>query len=206
MARLPLNKAALHKESAKLKRLRQYLPSLDLKRQQLIAERYQAQARRAETEQMIRQCRAAIGATIPMLADSSIDLTGMVKVALVKVADENVLGIRVPVLEQLAVEIKPYSTYARPHWVDFAVIQLKRMLELKIRLRIESRRLDILNAAVKKITQRVNLFEKVLIPQTQQDIIKIRIFLSDAERAGVVRAKITKRNRLKAGIDWPSSR
>jgi V/A-type H+-transporting ATPase subunit D len=62
---------------------------------------------------------------------------------------------------------------------------------------VEEQRLQLLNLAVRKVTQKVNLFDKVLIPKTQQNIRKIRIFLSDAERAGVVRAKMTKQLRLK---------
>jgi V/A-type H+-transporting ATPase subunit D len=195
MARLSLSKAALHKESARLRRYRQYLPSLDLKRQQLLAERYKAAARLAETEQMIRQCHDFVAKELPMLSDTRIDLHDLVTVSAIQVGDENIVGIHVPVLESVDMRIRPYSTYAKPHWVDAAVIQLKRMMELKIRLKIDQRRLDTLEAAVKKITQRVNLFEKVLIPKAEQNIRKIHIFLSDVERANVIRAKITKQKR-----------
>ena len=71
------------------------------------------------------------------------------------------------------------------------------MLEFKVRLKVDQKRVEILQQAVKKVTQRVNLFDKVLIPRAQQNIRKIRIFLSDTERAAVVRAKITKSKRLK---------
>ena len=74
------------------------------------------------------------------------------------------------------------------------------MLELKVRLQIAQRRLAILDAAVKKVTQRVNFFDKILIPRAKQTIQKISIFLADAERAGIVRAKITKQKRLKKGV------
>lgn len=195
MARLSLSKAALHKESAHLKRYRQYLPSLDLKRQKLIAERYKATARLAETEQLIQQCRDFVTRELPMLSYTEIDLRGLVTVFAVKVRDENIVGIYVPVLERIDIRVQAYSTYAKPHWVDAAVIQLKRMMELKIRLQTDRRRLDVLDVAVKKVTQRVNLFDKVLIPRAEQNIKRIRIFLSDTERAGVVRAKITKRKR-----------
>jgi V/A-type H+-transporting ATPase subunit D len=71
------------------------------------------------------------------------------------------------------------------------------MMELKIRQKIDMQRVDILGLALKKVTQRVNLFDKVLIPQAQQDIRKIRIYLSDMDTAGVVRAKSTKQKRLR---------
>ncbi|WP_020160688.1 V-type ATP synthase subunit D [Methylobacter marinus] len=195
MARLSLSKTALHKESAQLKRYRQYLPSLDLKRRQLLAERYRAAASLAETERMIRQCREFVLRELPMLAETQVGLQGLVTVSSIKVGEENIVGIHVPVLEHIDIHVQPYSTYAKPHWVDAAVIQLKRMMELKVKYQIGRRRLDTLDTAVKKVTQRVNLFDKVLIPKAEQNIKRIRISLSDTERAGVVRAKITKQKR-----------
>jgi V/A-type H+-transporting ATPase subunit D len=195
MARLSLSKTALHKESAQLKRYRQYLPSLDLKRRQLLAERYRAAASLAETERMMRQCREFVLRELPMLAETQVRLQGLVTVSSIKVGEENIVGIHVPVLEQIDIHVQPYSTYAKPHWVDAAVIQLKRMMELKVEYQVGRRRLDTLDSAVKKVTQRVNLFDKVLIPKAEQNIKRIRISLSDTERAGVVRAKITKQKR-----------
>lgn len=195
MARLSLSKTALHKESAQLKRYRQYLPSLDLKRRQLLAERYRAAASLAETERMMRQCREFVLRELPMLAETQVGLQGLVTVSSIKVSEENIVGIHVPVLEHIDIHVQPYSTYAKPHWVDAAVIQLKRMMELKVKYQIGRRRLDTLDTAVKKVTQRVNLFDKVLIPKAEQNIKRIRISLSDTERAGVVRAKITKQKR-----------
>jgi V/A-type H+-transporting ATPase subunit D len=205
MVKLSFNKAALHKESARLKRYRQYLPSLDLKRQKLLAERYQAAVKLAQTQMSVQQCRNFIAENLPMISDSTIDLTGLVKVSSVKVDTENRIGNPLPRLAHLEIEAKPYSTFDTSHWVDPAVIQLRRMLELKIQLQIDQKRMEILDAAVKKITQRVNLFEKVLIPKAEMNIKKIRIFLSDAERAAVVRAKMTKQKRLKEGGRWLSS-
>ena len=53
---------------------------------------------------------------------------------------------------------------------------------------------------MRKVTQRVNLFEKVLIPRTREQIRRIRIYLSDAERAAVVRSKIAKRKHAAQGV------
>lgn len=199
MAKQSFSKAALHKEVAQLKRYQQFLPSLDLKRQQLVAERYKTAADLVKIEEQIKQCRAIITENLPMISDYHITLDDLVTISNVDVGHENSVGVTLPMLKSIDIVTKPYSTYAKPHWVDQTVIQLKCMLELKVRLRIEQRRLDILDAAVKKVTQRVNFFDKILIPKAQQTIKKIRIFISDTERAAVVRAKITKQKRLKKG-------
>ncbi len=196
MARLLLSKASLHKQGAQLKRYQQYLPSLDLKRQQLIAERAKAMQQLENTEAQIEECRRTVAETLPMLGDKYIDLDGLVTVRAVTVDEENVVGVRLPVLESIDIVCKPYSHFSQPHWVDPLVMQLKIMLELQMRLKVERERLEILQCSVKKVTQRVNLFDKVLIPKAKENIRKIRIYLSDAERVGVVRAKITKQKRL----------
>ena len=192
MPRLTFSKASLQKQSINLKRYRQYLPSLDLKRQQLMAKRAQAMTKLAGLEQGIQACLQFVSANLPMLSSTIPDLTDLVKVAQVDIGSENIVGINLPVLNNLQLQVKNYSTFCRPHWVDPVVVQLKIMLELKLQHRIYVQRVSILDKAVKKVSQRVNLFDKVLIPQALQNIRKIRIFLSDTERAGVVRAKLTK--------------
>lgn len=196
MPRLTFSKASLQKQSANLRRYRQYLPSLDLKRQQLIAERTKAMAKLAELEQAIQTCLQFVNANLPMLSSTIPNLTDLVKVTQVDIGSENIVGVNLPVLNNLQLIVKEYSTYCRPHWVDQAVVQLKIMMELKVKQRIYSQRVSVLEKAVKKVSQRVNLFDKVLIPNAQQNIRKIRIFLSDAERAGVIRAKLTKQKQV----------
>jgi len=75
---------------------------------------------------------------------------------------------------------------------------LHEMLELRIHAQIGERRVALLETAVKTVTQRVNLFDKVLIPQAQQDIKRIKIYLSDMETAAVVRSKMAKNKRAVA--------
>jgi V/A-type H+-transporting ATPase subunit D len=81
---------------------------------------------------------------------------------------------------------------AKPFWVDFLVELLQKMALLKLRLQNEQTRVTRLNEAVRRITQRVNLFDKVLIPQAEKDIHRIKIHLADTERAAVVRSKLAK--------------
>ncbi len=200
MAKLEFSKSALHKEGTKLKRYKQYLPSLDLKRQQLMAERVKAIKLMEETEEKIKQCRQLVEKQLPMLANNHVGLEGLVTIDGVKISEENVVGVKLPIIEQIDILCAEYSLLSKPHWIDLTVELLKQMLKLKLRLKVDLQRVEVLQNAVKKVTQRLNLFEKVLIPRSQQNIRKIRIFLSDAERAAVVRAKITKQKRLKEVI------
>jgi V/A-type H+-transporting ATPase subunit D len=201
MARLSLSKATLSHEQQLLKSYRQFLPSLDLKRRQLIAERARAVAEVAEREREIERLREEIGRELPMLANRSINLDRLVTVKTAAFGQQNLVGVRLPVLSSVEYERRPYSPLAKPHWVDRAADRLEEALEQRLRLRAARRRLELLEAAVKTVTQRVNLFDKVLIPRAQANIKKIRIYLADAEREGVVRAKTAKRKTAARAAD-----
>ena len=197
MARLAYSKASLSKESAKLKRYKQFLPSLDLKRQQLAAERKKSQQILRQTELEIEQCYHKSAEMLPMLADKSIHVQNLVKISELEMGEENIVGVHLPIIKKLTLDVQAYSLFTEPHWVDQLAVQLKIMMRLKLQHQTEQQRVSGLTEALKKVTQRVNLFDKVLIPKAQQDIRKIRIYLSDLERAGVVRAKSTKQKRLR---------
>jgi V/A-type H+-transporting ATPase subunit D len=199
MARLALNKATLSKQSQQLKIFQRFLPSLDLKRKQLLAERAKAAAALKRTEAEIEPIDRLVTQQFPMASREDVDLGGLVRVAGVELGQENVVGVKIPLLESIEVETREYGLLGRPHWVDGLAQLLRTIVELKIRVQVERRRLDLLEVGVRKITQRVNLFEKVLIPRTQEDIRRIRIYLSDSERAGVVQAKISKKKRVAEG-------
>jgi len=196
MARLQLSKSSLSHETAHLKTYKQFLPSLDLKRQELMSQRTKAAQALARTKADIEAHLSTVADELPMLSNDKVDLKDLVIVKAVDLGRENIMGAHLPVLNNVEVVVRDYSFLAKPHWVDGVAAKLKEMLILRIRIQVEERRLALLNAAVRTITQRVNLFDKVLIPRAQKNIKKIKIYLSDAERAGVINAKLAKNKRL----------
>jgi V/A-type H+-transporting ATPase subunit D len=200
MARLALNKASLSKQARQLKTFERFLPSLDMKRRQLMAEQARERDAIARTRQEMHALRDNVAATMPMLANREVDLSELVSVESATLGERNVVGTRLPTLESIEVRVRDYGYLAKPHWVDRLVDELTRMLELQVGLAVQQRRVDMLDEAARKVTQRVNLFEKVLIPRAGENIRKIKIYLADAERAAVVRSKIAKRNRAAQGI------
>ena len=195
MPQLALNKTSLTRESRQLGTYEKFLPSLDLKRRQLIAERNKARRALDGARARIEAIEQASGRELPMAADARLSLSGIVAVKRVRLAHENLVGLRLPLLADVEIDHADYSFLTRPHWVDSLVDTLERLLRLRVEAQVLERRLAILTTAVNKITQRVNLFDKVLIPRTRENIRRIRIKLADAEKAGVVNAKISKRKR-----------
>jgi len=193
MSQVTLNKSSLLKEQSKLKTYRKFIPTLDLKRKQLIAERIKVQHKIEEINKELDKIRAKVGNVLPMLAGHKLDLHGLLVVKSLQKGTQNIVGVTVPILISVDVEFKEYPLLSYPHWVDVLIQMLKDSIELKFRIDIENERYDLLGEALRKTTQRLNLFEKVMVPRTLENIKKIKIFLSDAEKAGVVCAKIAKR-------------
>ena len=190
---LALNKTSLKQQRDQLSMYQRFLPSLELKRQQVIADYQKAKRILAATEQKINELLGANnGGLFSLLGASEQDLTGLVRVESITVTEENRLGIKLPVLGQVRFHATEYSMLAKPFWVDFLVELLQKMASLSLRRNIEKMRVQRLNDVVRRLTQRVNLFENVLIPQAQKEILRIQIYLADTERAAVVRSKIAK--------------
>ena len=147
----------------------------------------QAQAR-AEVDRL----SARIEEQLPMLANREIDVSGLVRFLSAQIREENVVGVRVPALVSVECVVQPYSMLAKPHWVDVLVERLKQAVEAHTQVQVAAERVRRLDRAVRRTTQRVNLFEKILIPDAKKNIRTIQIFLGDAERAATVRSKLAK--------------
>ena len=197
MARLSLTKASLTKQKGLLKSFQGVLPSLDLKRRQLSAEKGKARQKLAETQAKLVDIEPEIAEQIPMLSNELVDLKDLVKVTGVDLVEENVMGTRLPKVNEVKIEVRPYALLGKPFWVDRLVELWKTALEFQIAVQVARQRLELLNKAERIITQRFNLCDKVLIPRTKANIKKIQIYLADAERAGVVNSKIAKRKKQK---------
>ena len=192
MAKLALNKSQLKKENDKLKLFIKVLPSLELKRMQLTSVFRKAQAQLTKDKTEVEQLSGTTAKQLPMLAYRQIILTDLVKLNNVQINEENVVGIILPSLGKIDFDELDYSMLAKPHWVDVFVERLKEMITKRLVVKISEERVTKLDQAVRRITQRVNLFEKILIPTAKKNIQRIRIFLGDAERSAIVRSKIAK--------------
>jgi len=199
MARLKLSKASLQQELVKLKLYEKLLPSLELKRRQLAIELDKARREYAATRAEVERVEARVGAELPMLANTEIELKGLVKMTALDLGQENVVGVRLPVLKEIECQVAEYSPLAKPAWVDALAERLVDAAAARTRIQVAAERVRILGRAERRITQRVNLFEKILIPRTRKSIERIQIWLGDMGRAAVVQAKLAKARQVR---DW----
>jgi V/A-type H+-transporting ATPase subunit D len=176
-----------------LERYRRFLPTLVLKQQLIRAEIHKARRERAELRARIDLRLEEIGPWLGALGESLPGpLTRLVRVAAVRTEERNVAGIALEFLQEISFEVRPYSLVATPSWVEAGIEFVKELLETREMLRLTIGRELALDLELRKVTQRVNLFEKVMIPQARENIRIIRIALAEEQTASVGRAKIAK--------------
>ena len=110
-----------------------------------------------------------------------------------------IAGVRTPVLQEVLFEERPYDLFSSPVWYADGVALLKRMARLGIEYEVFSRRMELLDFARRKTTQKVNLYEKVQIPGYEDAIRKIKRFMEDEENLSKSAQKIVKTKQQSAG-------
>jgi V/A-type H+-transporting ATPase subunit D len=195
---IALNKTTLKSQRDQAKTYKQFLPSLELRRQQLLAALKKSRLELLAIEARIEELRVRLEPLYPLLGSSTIPTlttTSLVRVRAVQIETENMVGTKVPVVREIDFEVAEYWPLATPFWFDHLIDNLRHMTRLRVEHQVGQQRVEALELAARRVTQRVNLFEKVLIPRAEENIRRIVIFLSDQERAAVVRSKISKRKR-----------
>ncbi|MBN2592954.1 MAG: V-type ATP synthase subunit D [Sedimentisphaerales bacterium] len=176
-----------------LTRFTRYLPTLKLKQQQI-------QSCIVQTLQLFRMKQQEVKATERTISEygglfndvAGVNFTQLAKPVSVDTAIHSIAGVYVPKFENITFPEADFSLFATASWVDRALDDLKQLNHQTAELDILQKCLDLLQAELKKVMQRVNLFEKVMIPNTIENIRRIRIALGDQMTAGVARAKIAK--------------
>jgi V/A-type H+-transporting ATPase subunit D len=152
----------------------------------------------AEAEQGADKASRSLAGLLPILGSATMKLSGLVRIRRVDISEEDVLGVSLPALRGVEFDMVDYSLLATPFWIDNLVTCLKEVVTYRIRLKVYRERVSRMQTAVRRITQRVNLFDKVLIPNAKRNIARIEIFLADVGRAAVVTSKIAKAKRARA--------
>jgi len=202
MAKIKYTKNELKRQKDSLKRFTRYLPTLILKKQQLQIEIVKIQAFMEEVEEKNRVFTESVNKWVDVFAEE-MHIEELVSVKTVRVGDGNIAGIDIPIFEAVEFEEKEYDLIKTPLWVDYGVDAVKERITLKIQLEILAKQLSLIREELRITTQRVNLFEKVKIPETKENIRKIRIVLGDLQTAAVVTGKIAKnkiQRKLEAGV------
>lgn len=200
MAKIKMTKTELKAQQDALKQFMRFLPMLQLKKQQLQMEIRKSQARLRENEEAAEALRKNIVSWISLFSDEQAVklLSSIIEVAGVETGTANIGGVQVPVFNSINFNIREYDLVMEDSWIDDGVEAVKKIIELDEAHKIIEEQFRLLSRELKTTSQRVNLFEKIKIPECRENIRTIRIAIGNNDTAGVARSKIAKRKSQEA--------
>jgi V/A-type H+-transporting ATPase subunit D len=191
MAKVKFTKNELKKQKDQLKRFKRYLPTLQLKKQQLQIEIRNVEAKQEEVRRAQEMAKKELEVWNGVFGED-LPLGEYVKVEAIKRGEGNIAGVDIPTFMGVDYQDISYDPMLLPAWVDPGIEALQKIVAYDLEIAVLNEQIALLAAELRTTTQRVNLFEKVKIPETKDNIRQINIYLGDQQTAAVVRGKIAK--------------
>jgi len=189
MIKFQYNKTSLQQIEKNLKMRQRTLPIIKNKETAL---RLEVKRCKEEAEELQRKLQQQIAGYESMYALWAEFDTSLVELKDVELDVKKVAGVRVPVLNNIRLEVKPFGLFSAPKWYFDGINLLHGLVKTAVESEFVSAKLGLLEHARKKTTQKVNLFEKVQIPGYQEAIRKIKRFMEDEENLSKSSQKILK--------------
>lgn len=188
------NKTSLQQLEKQLKVRQRTLPIIKNKESALRMEVKRCKTEASEYEERLEKGIQAYEAMFALWNEFDASL---LKVSEVHLSTKKIAGVRVPQLDNIEFEVKPYSLFTTPKWFADGIQLLKELASTAIEREFMVAKLNLLEHARKKTTQKVNLFEKVQIPGYQDALRKIKRFMEDEENLSKSSQKIMKSHQEK---------
>ena len=194
MAKIKYTKTEQKRQQDSLKQFLRFLPTLQLKKQQLQQEVRQSLEKLSANRKALRSALDELAGVLIFFSDpaEAEKFAALVKVEAILTGETNIAGIAIPVFEGVKFAPSTWDLLATPWHTDECVAALKKSLSLRAEGKVLERQYQLLLAELTTTSQRVNLFEKVKIPECRDNIRRIRIQLGDMETSAVARSKIAK--------------
>ena len=192
MPKIRLTKGELKRQRDALKQFEHYLPMLQLKKQQLQMERQQIHRKLNMKAQEIDDLENEISDWAGFLNEPGNHVSKWVKPKEVMIGGMNIAGVDVPYFERVEFEEAEYDLFAAPLWVDIAIDKTRQLVVMLEEEKIMRKQIEVIEKELHITSQRVNLFEKVKIPECKENVRLIRIYLGDQQTNAVGRSKIAK--------------
>lgn len=193
MSKIKLTKGELKKQRDSLKQFRRYLPTLQLKKQQLQMKILEARRVLFDRLQILENKSRQLEQWVGLLADRGVDITLWLIPQEVRTAEANVAGANVLLFREVTFRAIDYDLYTMPFWTDRGIEELRVIIALKIEIEFIRQQIEVLERELRVTTQRVNLFEKIKIPECLNTIRVIRIYLGDQQANAVGISKVAKK-------------
>ena len=172
---------------------RRYLPTLTLKKQQLQSEIRVIEAKAIAVRKQREDLEKGFSSWIAVFSEQNAFPDGIITVSNIRKGVGNIAGVTIPTFEGADFSRGDYDLYETPLWVDIAANHMEKAMSLDLEAEVLDEQVRLLEKELLSTSQRVNLFEKVKIPETEENIKKISIYMADQQVSAVVRSKISKR-------------
>jgi V/A-type H+-transporting ATPase subunit D len=192
MAKIKHTKNELKAQNEALSRYQRFLPMLQLKKQQLQAE-IQAVDTQLEVREEAFESAMQELSTWSALFAQPVKLSELVKLEQVETDTGNIAGVNIPIFKSVLITRAPLDLFETPTWLDDAQESLASLMELRAEIEVLEEQRRLISEELRTTSQRVNLFEKVKIPECRENIRVIKIFLGDEQTAAVARGKLAKK-------------
>lgn len=189
--KVKLTQGELKRQRDALRQYERYLPTLQLKKQLLQLEILHQQSALKERKNSLSVKEKAAENWSGLLVEAP-DIRQWRILKKIITAKKNVAGVDVPVFERVDFEPAEYDLFLTPLWVDAGLETLRDMVSLQEEIQVIEKGISILKHELRITTQRVNLFEKVKIPDAKEAIRLIKIYIGDQMTNAVGRSKIAK--------------
>ncbi len=193
MAKIKLTKNELKAQKDALKMYQRYLPTLTLKKQQLQTEIRTIEMEAVSVRKQREDLEKEFEVWIAVFGEKEVFLPDIVTVSNIRKGIGNIAGVKIPTYEGADFARGDYDLYETPLWVDLAADAMEKSLSLDLEAEVLDEQVRLLRKELLTTSQRVNLFEKVKIPETKENIKKISVYLGDQDTSAVVRSKISKK-------------
>jgi len=184
------NKTSLQQLNKQLKMRLRALPTLQSKEAALRMEVKRAKKQSEELVEKLETSMKEYDAMVRLWSEFEEDL---ITVKDVKMTVKKIAGVKTPILEDVIFEIQEFSLFNKPSWFLSGVQIIESLVKISIESEVFLRKMELLDFARKKTTQKVNLYEKVQIPGYDEAISKVKRFLEDEENLSKSSQKIVKK-------------
>ncbi|MFI3318131.1 MAG: V-type ATP synthase subunit D [Rikenellaceae bacterium] len=189
------NKTSLGELDKQLKMRRKALPTIKSKESALRSEVKRAKDSARDYRERLDELAARYDYMVALWSEFDCEL---ISIEDVELSEQKIAGVRVPILGDIIFKVKHYELFSSPVWFADGVEILKSLAKLSIEFEVYNRKMELLDYARRKTTQKVNLYEKVQIPGYEDAILKIKRFMEDEENLSKSAQKIVKTKQQQA--------
>ncbi len=190
--RIRLNKVSLREQKQKMAMYERFLPALEARKQQLVMQLALIRRNLNSQRNLLEGSLANIRIWAPLLWDMDYQLKPFLQIKEIRTLSRNIAGLRIRTFEEVVFTDTEYSLFSTPFSFDTVLLQVRSAISLREHVKILEEQEQILLDGFRKTSQRINLYEKRLIPQCRESIRKISVYLQDQQAAAVGIAKVAK--------------